>query len=203
MLRVLRPLLAAALVFVPTHAHADGFLSPWVGWAFGSGVGITDGVPPLTTDDGQTLVGISAGGMSKGIIGAEVDFGYGRSFFGDTTLYGDNAVTTLMADVIVGVPIGGSHGAGIRPYVTGGLGLLHSHVAGGRLSVPAPSSDGLGWNVGGGMIGYFSKHVGARADLRYFRSINEMDIGFFLGSRDRDTFNTLQLWRASVGVILR
>jgi len=99
---ILRPLLAVALVFVPSHARADGFVSPWIGSAFGSGAGIRNGVPPITTDDGQTLVGISAAG-SVGIIGGEIDFGYGRSFFGDTTLYGKNTMTTLMGNVIVGV----------------------------------------------------------------------------------------------------
>ena len=32
-----------------------------------------------------------------------------------------------MGNLIVGVPVGGTHGSGIRPYVTAGLGL-HSHA---------------------------------------------------------------------------
>ena len=40
--------------------------------------------------------------MGTGIIGGELDFGYSPSFFGDKTLFGDNTVIDVMANLIVG-----------------------------------------------------------------------------------------------------
>ena len=111
---------AAALVLAPMQARADGFVSPWIGSAFGGGDGVSNGVSSIELKNGQTTFGITAGGMGAGIIGGEVDFGYSPSFFGDKTLFGSNTVINLMGNVIIGMPIGGQSGAGIRPYVTGG-----------------------------------------------------------------------------------
>ena len=98
-----------ALVLTPIQALADGFVSPWVGSAFGSSI-----------DNGRTTFGVNAGAMGAGIIGGEIDFGYNPSFFGTQNDFGNNTVINLMANVIAGVPVGGTHGAGIRPYITAG-----------------------------------------------------------------------------------
>src|SRR5437764_563932 len=92
------------LVLSPTQARADGFVMPWAGTAFGNSL-----------NTGQASVGVSAGGMGAGIIGGEVDFGYSPSFFGNKSDFGNNTVIDLMGNVIVGIPIGGTYGAGVRP----------------------------------------------------------------------------------------
>jgi hypothetical protein len=124
---------AAALVLAPIQARADVFVSPWIGLPFGDGADnpVSNGQGGTTFDHGQTTFGISVGGMGAGIIGGEVDFGYRPRFFGDPTKWGNNTVMTLMGNVMVG--IGTQSGAGIRPYVTGGLGLLHTQIDGGTL----------------------------------------------------------------------
>ena len=190
---------AAALVMAPMQARADGFVSPWIGSAFGGGDGVSNGVSTSELKNGQTTFGITAGGMGAGIIGGEVDFGYSPSFFGDKTLFGSNTVMNLMGNVIIGVPVGGQHGAGIRPYVTGGLGLLRTQIDGGTLGNVSSSDNGLGWNLGGGVMGYFADHIGVRGDLRYMRGFNEQDLGFDTG----DNLRALRFWRASVGVVIR
>jgi Outer membrane protein beta-barrel domain len=190
---------AAALVMAPMQARADGFVSPWIGSAFGGGDGVNNGVSTSELKNGQTTFGISAGGMGAGIIGGEVDFGYSPSFFGDSTLFGNNTVMNFMGNVIIGVPVGGQHGAGIRPYVTAGLGLLRTQIDGGTLGNVSSSDNGLGWNLGGGVMGYFTDHVGVRGDLRYMRGFNEQDLGFDTG----DNLHALRFWRASVGVVFR
>ena len=191
---------AAALVFAPMQARADGFVSPWVGSAFGGGDGISNGVSTVELKNGQTSFGVSAGAMGAGIIGGEVDFGYSPSFFGDKTLFGNNTVINLMANLIVGVPVGGQHGAGIRPYVTGGIGLLRTQIDGGTLAVQS-SNNGLGWNLGGGIMGYFADHFGVRGDVRYLRGFEENDLGFI--STPGDDLSTTRFWRASIGVVFR
>jgi hypothetical protein len=48
--------------------------------------------------------------------------------------FGNNTVLNLAGNLIIGVPIGGTHGAGVRPYVVGGVGLIS-----GRRLTAAPS----------------------------------------------------------------
>jgi hypothetical protein len=186
---------AMALVFAPIQARADGFVSPWVGSAFGAGNGISG----ANIDNGQTTFGITAGGMGAGIIGGEVDFGYSPSFFGAKEVFGSNTVVNLMGNVIVGVPVGGQHGAGIRPYATAGLGLLRTQIDGGTFGNVSSSDNGLGWNAGAGVMGYFTDHIGLRGDLRYLRGFKDQDFGFTTS----DNLSTLRFWRASVGVVFR
>ena len=129
---------AVALVLAPIEARADGFVVPWVGSAFGSSI-----------DNGRGTFGVSAGGMGAGIVGGEFDFGYNPSFFGTNTDFGSNSILSFMGNVIVGVPIGGTHGAGVRPYAVGGLGLIRSQIDGQtNLFQPSSSNNMLGWDLG-------------------------------------------------------
>jgi opacity protein-like surface antigen len=180
---------ALALVLAPTPARADGFVSPWVGSAFGSNI-----------QNGQTTLGVSAGGMGAGIIGGEADFGWSPSFFGTKSDFGSNSVLSLMGNVIVGVPIGGQHGAGVRPFVIGGVGLIRSQIDGGTLTNVSSSDNMFGWNVGGGVMGYFTDHVGLRGDIRYLRATSELSTNPNNIDLNGDR---LHFWRAAVGVVFR
>src|SRR6476659_11031173 len=133
MKRVIKTLIlasAAAIVMAPMQARADGFVTPWIGSAFGSNI-----------QNGQPSIGVSAGGMGAGIIGGEVDFGWSPSFFGSKSDFGNNTVMNLMGNLIIGVPIGGTHGAGVRPYLVGGVGLIRSQIDGGTLTNIASSDN--------------------------------------------------------------
>jgi hypothetical protein len=178
-----------ALVLAPMQARADGFVTPWVGSAFGSNI-----------NNGQTTLGVSAGGMGAGVVGGEVDFGYSPSFFGTKTDFGNNTVLNLMGNLIVGVPIGGQHGAGIRPYAVGGIGLIRTQIDGGTIATVSSSNNMFGWDAGGGVMGYFSDHVGLRGDVRYLRATHDMNSG--VSSIDLNG-NRLHFWRATVGVVFR
>ena len=180
---------AIALVLTPAQARADGFVTPWVGGAFGNGF-----------KNGQTSFGVSAGAMGAGIIGGEVDFGYSPSFFGNTSDFGTNTVMNLMGNVIIGVPVGGQHGPGIRPYLTGGLGLLRSQIDGGTIAKVSSSNNMLGWDAGAGVMGYFSDHVGLGVDVRYLRGFKDTNTG--VTSIDLNP-SQLHYWRASAGVVFR
>ena len=194
MKRVIKTLIlasAAAVVLAPMPARADGFITPWVGSAFGRNI-----------DGGQTTFGVSAGGMGAGIIGGEADFGWSPSYFGTTSDFGNNTVMNLMGNLIIGVPIGGQHGAGVRPYVVGGVGLIRTQIDGGSLTnfAPAQSSNMFGWDAGGGVMGYFSNHVGLRGDVRYLRATSDMTTS--VSSIDVNG-DKLHFWRASFGVVIR
>jgi opacity protein-like surface antigen len=185
---------AIALVLAPIQARADGFVIPWVGTAFGSNI-----------SNGRTTFGVDAGGMGEGIIGGEVDFGYNPSFFGNTSDFGHNTVINLMGNIIVGIPVGGQRGPGIRPYAVGGIGLVRTQVDGGTLLKVSSSDNMFGWDVGAGLMGYFGDHVGLRGDLRYVRGTH--DLATATGSAPFNiidfTGNKLHFWRASIGVVFR
>jgi opacity protein-like surface antigen len=185
---VIRLMLIVTVVAVaaPREARADGFVNPWAGVNFGSEI-----------EDGRGGFGINAGGMGGGIIGGEVAFGYSPSFFGTKNDFGNNTVVDLMGNVILGIPFGGQTGGGFRPYVTAGMGLIRTQIDGGTVFDVSSSSNNLGFNLGGGFMGYFNDHVGLRGDLRYLRTmtgdvVNEdLDLGGF------------HFWRLSAGLVLR
>ena len=189
MRRISTPLTTIAVLFglllLPRAARADGYVAPWAGVQFGQSVG-----------DGRGAFGVTAGGMSGGIFGAEVDFGYSPSFFGSDNDFGHNTVIDLMGNLIVGVPVGSRHGASVRPYLTAGLGLIRTQIDGGTLFNVSSSNNRLGWDAGGGVMGFFSEHVGLRGDLRFLEYtggnvVNNVDLG------------RLNFWRASMGVVIR
>jgi opacity protein-like surface antigen len=180
---------AAAVVFAPLQARADGFVTPWVGSSFGSNI-----------QNGQASLGVSAGGMGAGIIGGEADFGWSPSAFGTKSDFGNNTVMNLMGNLIIGVPIGGQHGAGVRPYVVGGLGLMRTQIDGGTIAKVSSSDNMFGWDAGAGVMGFFSDHVGLRGDVRYLRATSDLTTN--IASIDVNG-NKLHFWRASIGVTFR
>jgi len=194
MRRVLKFVLVAAtvaFVYAPVKAHADGYVSPFIGVNFANNSG-----------DGRANFGVNAGGMGAGIIGGELDLGYAPSFFGNQGTYGSNYVFDLMGNVIVGIPVGGTHGAGVRPYGTIGLGLIRSQVTGGVNGLIETSNNDVGMNAGVGVMGFLSDHVGLRGDVRYFRTFND-NSNISAANGVNIDFGSFHFWRASFGVVLR
>lgn len=195
MKRVIKSLVlvgAVALVLAPMQARADGWVTPWVGSAFGSNI-----------DNGRATFGVSAGGMGAGIIGGEVDFGYNPSFFGTKNDFGNNSVLNLMGNLIVGVPIGGTYGKSVRPYVLAGVGLLRTQLDGNTsLFRPSSSDNMFGWDAGAGVMGFFNDHVGLRGEIRYLRGTHDMNESTGINSIDFNG-NKLHFWRPSIGVVFR
>jgi len=175
----------AALILTPAPARADGYVSPWAAVQFGSDI-----------NNGRAGFGVTAGAMGAGIVGGEVDFGYSPSFFGTANDFGHNTVIDVMGNVVVGVPVGGTRGASVRPYVSGGVGLLRTQIDGGSLFKVSSGNNQFGWNGGGGVMGFFNDRVGLRGDVRYLRVfkgdvVNGLDLG------------TLNFWRLSIGIVVR
>jgi hypothetical protein len=192
-------------VVTPTKASADWLFTPFIGMNWGSSVTFND-VFGDREDEFEKRVnfGASLAWMGAGVAGFEVDFGYAPNFFesteGDADFdYGDNNLTTVMANLVLGAPIGGQSGAGIRPYASGGVGIIRSRINDAEDLFGDVSSDDWGFNVGAGITGFFADNVGIRGDVRYFRSLqdnepdDELDV----------TLGDLRFWRGSVGVTFR
>jgi len=186
-------LIAAMLLLVgPASARADWLFTPNIGVGFG---GDTPGNDKLT-------YGASIGWMGAGILGWEADLAYTPPFFEENRdnndFFDSDNVTTAMGNVIIGIPVGGQSGPGFRPYVAGGIGMLKTHVSTNDQLFDVTNND-LGFDVGVGVMGFATDHVGFRGDLRYYRDFedpepdNEFDIG--VGKFD--------FWRGTVGLSFR
>lgn len=196
----------ALVVFAgaPTKASADWLFTPYIGWNWGGSAGFSDFLGDFEDEFERRMnFGGSLAYMGGGIVGFEVDFGFSPNFFEQTSgdedfAFGDSNVTTVMANVMVGAPFGGQSGGGIRPYASGGLGLIKSRIDDADDLFEVNSTD-WGMNVGGGIAGFFSDNVGLRGDVRYFRSLedNEPDDEFDVA------LGNFNFWRGTVGVIFR
>ena len=189
---------------IPAKASADWLFTPFVGMNFGGA--FNDDFGDFEDEfENRGTFGASLAWMGGGVLGFEVDFGWAPNFFentaGDADFdYGDNNVTTLMANIVLGAPVGGQTGMGIRPYVSGGAGIIRSRIDGPDDLFDVSSSD-WGFNLGGGIAGFFTDNVGLRGDIRYFRSIAE--------DEDEDDelldlrLGSFRFWRGSIGLTFR
>lgn len=188
--------LALALVLasvMPATARADALLIPFIGvnFAGNSGNQLSRAIDAQRFDWGASLAY-----MGGGFLGIEADFAHSPDFHGRTDL-GGSSVLTAMGNLVIGIPIGGQTGVGIRPYALAGIGLVRSDV---NIFGEALSRDTnkLGWDFGGGAMFFFGSHVGLRADLRYIRTFSAIDLIDVSDRRGR-----LDFARASTGLIVR
>lgn len=187
----------------PANASADWLFTPFVGMNWGSSVTFSDEFGDFDDEfEKRGTFGASLAWMGGGIAGFELDFGYTPNFFeltegGEDFDYGENNLTTLMANLTLGAPVGGQTGPGIRPYASGGVGIMRSRIGDADDLFSVSSSD-WGLNAGAGVAGFFADNIGVRGDVRYFRSLQDIDVEDFDGS-----LGDLRFWRGSVGVTFR
>jgi opacity protein-like surface antigen len=180
--------IAAALIALEAApARADGFLTPFIGFNYG---GDSTNCERLTSCDERRLNWGLALGSTGGIFGFEEEFAYAPNFFG-TASDTDNAVLTLMSNLLVVIPAGP-----VEPYGLIGVGLVRSHAQL-RASSLASNQNTLGWDIGGGVNVFFSRNIGVRGDVRHIRTLQDITLGGVF------TNAPLDFWRASAGLTLR
>jgi len=158
--------LALFLLVPAAPARADVVLTPYVGSLFGGDL-----------PDGKASYGATAAFMGGGIFGAEVGFNYTPEFVPETLTSPEVSQASLMGNLIVGIPIGDAdQGGHIRPYITGGAGLFRATAKESDFFDRITSND-FAVNFGGGVMAFFSEHVGVRGDVRYFRTLTDDDPG--------------------------
>jgi opacity protein-like surface antigen len=190
-------------VAAPSKASADWLLTPFVGWNWGGTANLLNQEDFDDEFEQKAMFGASLGWMGAGIVGFEADFGFSPNFFENTTgdsdfEFGDSNLTTLMGNLLIGVPIGGQHGVGFRPYAVGGVGIIKSRIGSSGDFFNIDSTD-FGFNVGAGAIFFFSDKVGLRGDVRYFQSLEDVepldDLNIGLAN--------FRFWRGTLGVTIR
>ncbi len=183
-------LVLGAALLSAAPARADWLLTPFAGVTFSG-----------DSQKENFTYGGSLAYMGASVVGFELDFGYTPEFFepdnDEIDLIDDSNVTTVMGNIVIGAPIGGS-GAQVRPYAVGGVGLLRTSVTGTDEFFDISNND-FGFDVGGGVYIFFNDHVGIRGDLRYFRSLRdpEEDNEFDIATGGFD------FWRGTGGITFR
>lgn len=190
-------LILGAFLATAHDASADWLFVPHIGAVFSGNTTIVD------LDQGAGLKALTFGGsvawVTDGIIGFEADVGNTPHFFErgtSTALVLDSTVTTVTGNAILTLPLTVTRES-LRPYVVGGIGLMHasSNVVAGIVSF---DSNLLAMNLGGGVIGFVTPFTGVRFDLRHFRNLSPD------GSATTTSGSTrLSFWRASAGVVIR
>jgi len=156
--RLLITTVSTALL-IPGIASAEGLFTPFIGVTFGG-----------DTQKTSTTFGGALGATAGGLFGFELDVSHTPDVLGRVGVLRDTSVTTVMGNVMLGAPVGP-----VRPYVSGGIGLLRSKFEGPDKTFRVRSVD-FGTNVGVGVMAFFTDWLGVRGDIRYFRAVNVDDV---------------------------
>ena len=186
-------LVAAALlvVSVARDAVAQGFVSPFVGTTLSS--------PSPSGSSTKPGYGIAFGNLGK-VVGFDTEIAYYPEVLDNTAnALAKNRVFTFSGDTLIGPTIGR-----VKPYGAFGFGDLHLNVTSlSSVVIPNPASISTNYftfNAGGGVMGFFTTHLGVRGDLRYFRAY-----GFKVTDLQSSgiTLDHFDFWRASIGLAAR
>jgi hypothetical protein len=195
----------------PRTAAAEWHFTPLLGFTFGANTTILD--PEHGTGQKHPIFGGAVSLLGKGIVGAEGIFVVTPGFFqnnGDATdstgtpfptgLIESSRVTAVMGNVVLTTPRRLTEYF-LRPYVSGGLGVLRvSKEENARLDIFPLQANLAGFDIGGGAVGFFSQRTGVRFDFRYYSTLHDTDRGpgVTLGGDVH-----LRYFAASVGFVIR
>lgn len=202
---MLRPV-AICLVLLVTgvsEAAAEWHFTPMAGLTMFGSTSMFD------PEEGTGNVHLQAGGavswLSRGIFGVEAVTTWTPNFFegdpsGEFLDPGASPVEikssralSLMANVVVTLPQRWTE-YGLRPFVSGGFGLMHAQTVDDIFPVTV---NVRGVNIGGGAIGFLSDKTGLRFDVRYHSTLNRLEGAPAFG----DAY--LRYVTASVGLVIR
>ena len=189
----------ALWLLAPAPAAAEWQVRPFIGFTFGGATKFQDPEGAITSQN--AVVGVSGGWLGE-IFGIEGDFGRAPGFFQrddapEDTKIVSSGVTTLTGNVVIALPRRMA-GYGLRPYFSGGAGLMRVDLVGkfGLLEVhrtlPALS-------LGGGVTGFLTPDVGLNWDIRRINTLRGE--GETLGSSIGN--EQLSFWRATMAVAVR
>ncbi|HEY7500394.1 MAG TPA: hypothetical protein VH740_17870 [Vicinamibacterales bacterium] len=186
---------------LPARAAADWQIAPFLGITFHGETTLLDNESAVGKADWS--VGAAVTMLGAGPIGVEGLALYTPGFFQQDNPPPDrpdvvsSRAFALMGNVVLATPRKWTE-YGLRPYVSGGLGLLNASSKDEFNLLPVKTNL-LGYNVGGGAVGFLTDRAGLRFDLRYFSNLRPST------SEEQIALGRVQLsyWNASVGVVFR
>ena len=190
----MKPLIEFAALMIVSAAHdaaAQGFVSPFLDTTLSS--------PSVSSTSSRPGFGVSFGNIGK-IVGAEAEIGYQPEVINNiANSLARNRVFVFSGNMLIGPTIGR-----FKAYGAFGAGNLNLNVT--RLStlvIPNPesiSNNYFTFNVGGGVMGFFTDHLGVRGDLRYFRAYGFKVTDLENAGLALDGFD---FWRAGIGFVAK
>lgn len=199
--------LAVGVLIVGTSrpAFADWHLTPFLGLAFHGETTLID--HEQAVGKAHWHFGGAVSVVGDGVIGAEGLIVYTPGFFqqdNPPAIGGvpppdvvESRALALMGNLILTTPRRWSE-YGLRPFVSGGIGLLRASAKD-SFDIQPVSANLLGYNIGGGAVGFLTERAGLRFDLRYFSNLkpSDSDEGIAIGRVQ------LSYWTASAGVVFK
>jgi opacity protein-like surface antigen len=167
---------------------AQGFISPFFGYNFGGDAGC----PEITDcEDKHANYGVAFGALGS-VVGFEAEFAHTNDFLGASSVNESTDVLTFMGNFMFAPKFGP-----IQPYGLAGIGLI-------RTSFESAGEDQdenqAGYDLGGGLMAFFSSHVGIRGDVRYFHAFEVLDLTRFPNLKQE---TKLDFGRFSVAVVFK
>lgn len=202
-MRRVRVLLALVAVFAlapATRASSELHIVPLVGLTLRGNTNdpnIASTGAPIGT---HPNIGGAVALLGESILGIE-GIGVFTPSFKPDVVANNNVVQSsralaLMGNVVLTTPRRWTEYS-LRPYVSGGFGLMRLSVADIGSVLPT-NSNAAGFDIGGGAIGFFSKHTGMRFDFRYYRRLGGAQGVIATTGEPQLSFMSL-----SVGVVFR
>ena len=199
---------AALLVLAPpVPAAAEWQFTPFLGYTFKGSTTLVD--LELGSEETHWNFGGSIMLIGDSPFGVEAYFVRTPGFFESEKTVCNVAITCItgsrtyafMGNAVLATPRGWNR-YGLRPFISGGLGLLHASRSDTQDVIPINDLDMLGMNVGGGAVGLLTERVGLRFDLRYFRAIDAPD---WTTIDPPVSIGPIQLryWTAGIGVVIK
>ncbi len=197
------------LLITPALAAAEWQFTPFVGFTFKGATTLVDLEQATSTTHWH--LGGAATLLGDGPFGVEAYYVHTPGFFerSEDELDAINLPASitesrtygLMGNAVLTIPRAWNR-YGLRPYLSGGLGLLHvrsqdlNDVFPIRLNLP-------GMNLGGGGVGFVTDRVGLRFDLRYFRTLRGVDLKDLPEAIATEPFIRVRYWTGSLGVVIK
>jgi hypothetical protein len=192
------------LALVPATASADWHLTPFLGLTFKGETTLLD--QEKAAGNTHWNFGGAVGLVGAGPVGIEGLVVYTPGFFqqdNPPAVGGvlppdiiDSRALAVMGNVVLTTPRNWNE-YGLRPFISGGIGLLYATATDALDLLPVKASL-LGYNVGGGAVGFLTERTGLRFDLRYFSNLKPSDDPEIAIGRVQ-----LSYWAGSVGVVFR
>lgn len=193
------------LVLIPQRAAAEWHFTPMVGSTFFGSTSLLD--HEFATDNVHRNFGGAVTLLGGGLFGVESLIVWTPGFFDDdrdpVQLVRSSRSLGVMGNFVLTTPRRWTEYF-LRPFVSGGIGWLHASSTEDLPPVPSAKEFGLdenlvGFNIGGGALGFLTRNTGLRFDVRYYSNLKPTDEGPGVA------FGNVRIryMTASIGLVLR
>jgi hypothetical protein len=205
------------LALLPAPAAAEWHFVPLIGLTFKGQTNIFDesiistdplGEAQKASDKTHPHLAGAVSLLGSGILGVEAFATWAPGFFQmdeAPDLVESSRTATLMGNLVLTTPRKWTE-YGLRPYASGGFGLVHATVKRKPQQGDPPFDpirmNSAGYNFGFGAIGFFSERTGVRFDFRYHSTMRRnSEVVIFDSTNIEEAY--LRYMTVSVGVVFR